>query len=139
LRAGKRHLQLDPIRGTLYVMQRAVNATRGTVLCANVEEAQGTLGRGRGLMGRAALGADAGMLIGAGLVPMIWIHTFFMRFAIDLVFLDRSGRIVCLMPNVRPWRVTPPVFGARCVLELESGAAHRNGTTVGDEVRLEKA
>jgi uncharacterized protein len=121
-------------------MQKVLNLTRGTVLCANVEEAQGAMGRGKGLMGRNALPADAGMLIGSGpLIPMMWIHTFFMRFPIDLVFLDRAGRIVRVMAGVKPWRVTAPVFGARSVLELEAGATQRNGTVVGDQVRLEKS
>jgi uncharacterized protein len=119
-------------------MHKALNLTRGTVLCANVEEAQGTMGRGKGLMGRNALAADAGMLIGSGpLIAVMWIHTFFMRFPIDLVFLDRAGRIVRVMAGVRPWRVTAPVFGACSVLELEAGATQRNGSVVGDQVRLE--
>ncbi len=120
-------------------MQRAINLTRGSILCASVEPALGTMERGRGLMGRAALEPGAGMLIGSGpLVPMMWIHTFFMRFAIDLVFLDRAGRIVRIVPNVKPWRITAPVFGARSVLELEAGTAHRTSTRPGDEVRFEE-
>ncbi len=120
-------------------MQRAINHTRGTILCACVEPALGAMERGRGLMGRATLAPGAGMLIGSGpLVPMMWIHTFFMRFAIDLVFLDRGGRIVRIVPNVKPWRITAPVLGARSVLELEAGAAHRTSTRPGDEVRFEE-
>lgn len=120
-------------------MQQAINVTRGRVLCAAVEEASGSLARGRGLMGREALAPGAGLLIGAGpLIAMMWIHTFFMRFALDLVFLDRKGRIVRIMTGVKPWRITAPVFGATCVLELESGAAQRSSSRVGDEVRLEQ-
>ncbi len=90
-------------------------------------------------MGRPALAPGTGMLIGSGpLVPMMWIHTFFMRFAIDLVFLDRAGHIVRIVSNVKPWRITAPVFGARSVLELEDGAAHRSSTRPGDEVRFEE-
>ncbi|HKD68516.1 MAG TPA: DUF192 domain-containing protein [Candidatus Binataceae bacterium] len=119
-------------------MKRAINLTRGNVLCANVEEAHGAMGRGKGLMGRKELAADAGLLIGAGPpIQVMWIHTFFMRFAIDLVFLDRAGRIVRIIAGVRPWRLTAPVFGACCVLELEAGAARRTSSAVGDEVRLE--
>ncbi len=119
-------------------MQRAINVTRGSVLCARVEEASGSLARGKGLMGRAALEPGAGLLIGAGpLIAMMWIHTLFMRFPLDLVFLNRKGRIVRIMSGVKPWRVTAPVFGACCVLELEAGAAQRTSSRVGDEVRLE--
>lgn len=96
------------------------------------------MARGKGLMGREALDPGAGLLIGAGpLIAMMWIHTFFMRFALDLVFLDRDGRIVRIMCDVKPWRITAPVFGARCVIELEAGAVGRSATQVGDEIRLE--
>ncbi len=119
-------------------MQQAINVTRRSVLCATVEEANGSLARGKGLIGREALGPGAGMLIGAGpLISMMWIHTFFMRFPIDLVFLDRAGRIVRIVSTVGPWRITAPVFGARCVLELEAGAAQRTSSQVGDEIRFE--
>ena len=89
-------------------------------------------------MGRPPLAAGAGMLIGSGPIPMMWIHTFFMRFAIDLVFLDRTNRIVRIVPAVKPWRITAPVFGARACLEIGSGAAARNSTHVGDEIRFEE-
>jgi hypothetical protein len=103
-----------------------------------LEEAASSVARGKGLMGREALAPGAGLLIGAGpLIAMMWIHTFFMRFALDLVFLDRAGRIVRIMTNVKPWRITAPVFGARCVLELEAGAAQRTSSKVGDEIQLE--
>jgi uncharacterized membrane protein (UPF0127 family) len=89
-------------------------------------------------MGREALGPGAGMLIGAGpLIPVIWIHTFFMRFALDLVFLDSANQITRIISNVKPWRVAPPVFGARFVLELEAGAAALSRSNPGDMVRLE--
>jgi uncharacterized protein len=124
---------------TIDAMRRAINHTRGSILCADVEEASGAMARGKGLMGRPALAPGAGMLIGAGpLIPMMWIHTFFMRFPIDLVFLDRAGRIVRIMPNVKPWRLTAPVFGAHSVLELEAGAAQRNSSRRGDQIQLEK-
>jgi len=122
---------------SLKVMRRAINQTRGTVLCAHIEEAATAVARGRGLMGRPGLAEGAGMLIGGGLIPLMWIHTFFMRFPIDLVFLDRADRIVQIAPNVKPWRLTAPVFGARAVLELEAGAAARNSSHPGDEIKFE--
>ena len=92
------------------------------------------LTRMRGLMGRPSLEPGEGMLIrrtGS-------IHTFFMRFPIDLVFLDRGGKIARIMPNVKPWRLTAPVFGARSALELEAGAAAHNLSHAGDEVSFEE-
>jgi uncharacterized protein len=108
-------------------------------LCANVQEAMGSLERGKGLIGRKALEPGEGLLIGAGpLIPIMWIHTLFMSFPLDLVFLDRAGRIVRVVADVKPWRLTAPVIGARCVLEIESGAAQSTSSTVGDQVRFEE-
>ena len=123
---------------SLKVMRRAINQTRGTVLCAQIEEAATAVARGRGLMGRAGLAPGEGMLIGSGPLPLMWIHTFFMRFPIDLVFLDRADRIVRIAPNVKPWRLTAPLLGARAVLEIEAGAAARNSSLAGDQVSFEE-
>lgn len=119
-------------------MVRAINQTRGTILSAQVEEAVTAAARGKGLMGRPGLASGAGMLIGSGPIPMMWIHTFFMRFPIDLVFLDRANQIVRIVANVKPWRLTAPVFGARAVVEIEAGAAARNSNRVGDQVTFEE-
>ena len=120
-------------------MLRALNHTRGTVLCAQVEEATSAVARGRGLIGRAALAPRSGMLIGCGpLLAVMWIHTFLMRFPIDLVFLDRGNRIIRVISGVKPWRLTAPVFGAHQVLEIEAGAAARNSSRRGDQVAFEE-
>jgi uncharacterized membrane protein (UPF0127 family) len=120
-------------------MLRAINQTRGTVLCAQVEEARTAAARGRGLIGRTALAPRSGMLIGCGpLFTVMWIHTFFMRFPIDLVFLDRGNEIIRVMPEVKPWRLTAPVFGAHGVLEIEAGAAARNLSRPGDQITLQE-
>jgi uncharacterized protein len=120
-------------------MLRAINQTRGTILCPYLEEANTAVARGKGLMGRAELARGEGMLIGCGpLLPLIWVHTFFMRFPIDLVFLDRFDRIIRIMPSVKPWRLTAPVFGAHGVLEIKAGAAARNSSRAGDQIRFEE-
>ncbi len=118
-------------------MRRAINQTRGTVLCAQIEEAATAAARGKGLMGRPGLAEGTGMLIGSGPIPLMWIHTFFMRFPIDLVFLDRANRIMRIMPDVRPWRLAAPVFAARACLEIEAGAAAGTSSRAGDQVRFE--
>jgi uncharacterized membrane protein (UPF0127 family) len=119
-------------------MRRAINLTRGTVLCQCVEEAAGALARGKGLMGRSGLGDGCGMLIGGGpFIPVMWMHMFFMRFAIDIVFLDRADKIIRIKPGVKPWRLTAPVFGARQALEIATGAAARSFSQPGDQVGFE--
>jgi uncharacterized membrane protein (UPF0127 family) len=119
---------------------RALNRTRGTVLCEALENATSFAKQSRGLLGRDGLAPGAGMLFrGRGAIPMMWMHMFFMRFAIDIVFLDKSNRVIRINHNLKPWRVSSVVFGARKALELEAGAAARSGTVKGDTLRFEAA
>jgi uncharacterized membrane protein (UPF0127 family) len=115
---------------------RALNQTRGTVLCERLEDAGGLGGQSRGLLGRDALEPGAGMLFDNGrFTPMMWMHMFFMRFAIDIVFLDRRDRVIKINRKLKPWRVSSMVFGARRALELAAGAA--DTTQAGDQIKFE--
>ena len=117
---------------------RAVNLTRGTVLCERLEDAGGLGGQSRGLLGRDGLEPGSGMLFENGrFTPMMWMHMFFMRFAIDIVFLGRGGEVVKVNRNLKPWRVSSMVFGARVALELPAGAATASATELGDQIRFE--
>ncbi|HVC43914.1 MAG TPA: DUF192 domain-containing protein [Candidatus Binataceae bacterium] len=116
---------------------RAINRTRGTVLCAHLEDAGGLAGHSRGLLGRDGLADGAGMLFARGrLDPFMWMHMFFMRFPIDIVFLDRHNVVVHISHRLRPWRVSAMVFRARRALELAAGATAASGTAVGDQIDL---
>jgi uncharacterized protein len=116
-------------------MLQAINRTRSTVLCQRLEDAGGFSGQSRGLLGREGLEPDQGMLFETGrFTPFMWMHMFFMRFAIDIVFLDRHGRVVNINRALKPWRVSSIVFGARKALELAAGAAERSRTEVGDQI-----
>lgn len=86
-------------------------------------------------MFRRRLELDGGMWI----EPCNGIHMFFMRFAIDAVFVDRKMRVVRVYPQLRPWRVVPLVWGARSVFELAGGRLDlvRVGLSRGDQLRLE--
>lgn len=64
---------------------------------------------------------------------------WFMRFPIDAVFIDRSGRVVRVAASISPWRFAIPAPGARDVVELPAGTAARTGTQVGDELLFEPA
>ncbi|HWM73884.1 MAG TPA: DUF192 domain-containing protein, partial [Nocardioides sp.] len=64
------------------------------------------------------------------------IHMFFMRFAIDAVFVAADGRVTKVVPDLRPWRVVWWARGARDCLELPVGAVGNSRTQVGDELRL---
>jgi hypothetical protein len=90
------------------------------------------LARMKGLLGRGALPLGEGMLIR----PAPSIHTFFMRFPIDAVFVSREGEVLKVAANVKPWR-TRSCRRAYAVLELAAGEAERRQVAVGD--RLEAA
>jgi uncharacterized membrane protein (UPF0127 family) len=119
---------------------QAINSTRGTVLCARVEDAGGIAGQSRGLLGRDSLEHDEGMLFVRGrFEPFMLMHMFFMRFPIDIVFLDRDGRVIRINPGLRPWRLSSIVFGARKALELAAGAVDRSATQAGDLIAFTAA
>ena len=83
----------------------------------------------RGLLGRRGLDADEGIL----LRPAPSIHTLFMRFAIDVVFLDGDDRVVKIVLALAPWRFAG-ARGAKAALELPAGRADEIGLRVGDRV-----
>jgi uncharacterized membrane protein (UPF0127 family) len=87
------------------------------VLAERLEVARTSWSRFVGLMGRAELPAGAGLLI----EPCNSIHMFFMRFPIDALFLDRDRRVKRVLLRLKPWRVSPMVFGAKSVVELPAG------------------
>jgi len=117
---------------------RAVNQTRGTVLCARLEDAGGLAGQGRGLLGRDGLEPGTGMIFENGrFTPFMWMHMFFMRFAIDIVFLGRGDTVVKINRRLKPWRMSSVVFGARRALELVAGASDDSSTQVGDHIVFE--
>jgi hypothetical protein len=87
----------------------------------------------RGLLGREGLRSGEGLLIR----PANSIHTFFMRFAIDVVFIDRAGVVLKVVSALRPWRLAGS-RGARFALELRAGEAAVRGIQPGDRLRLSK-
>ena len=101
----------------------------GEVL-ASLEVADSTRGRMRGLLGRDGL--DGALLI----EKAFQVHTFGMRFPIDVAFLDRQRRVVTVVCDMRPWRITLPRFGSKAVVEAEAGSFERWQLRVGDELEI---
>lgn len=104
-----------------------INITRGTVVCESAVLADRPLPRMRGLLGRESLPAGEGVL----LHPAPSIHTAFMRFPIDAVFLDTESVVVRVVERLVPWRAAA-AQRARSVLELRAGESARRGIQVGD-------
>lgn len=89
------------------------------VLIPRLEVAAGLNARSKGLLGRSELSADTGLWIHR----CNSIHTWFMRFPIDCVFVDRELRVVSVKESVGPWRFVWPQWGARSVVEVKAGVA----------------
>jgi uncharacterized protein len=107
----------------------ALRTESGGVVCARCRLATTALRRMRGLLGRRGLDEDEGLL----LRPAPSIHTLFMRFAIDVVFLDGDDCVVKIVPALAPWRFAG-ARGAKAALELPAGRAEELGLRVGDRV-----
>jgi len=110
---------------------KVLNLTRGTVLATSLEVADSGPKRNKGLLGRKGLAPGEGLWI----IPCESVHTFFMQFPIDLVYLDRQNRIKKIRDSVRPWRLSV-CLSAHSVLELPSGAIRDTQTRVGDTLEF---
>jgi uncharacterized membrane protein (UPF0127 family) len=116
---------------------QAINISRSdTIVARHVEWAGTSPQRRKGLLGYSTLDPEQAMY----LVPCQWIHTFRMRFPIDVVFLAKNGRVLSVQQNLKPNRISKLIFRALGVLELSAGRLHATNTKIGDiiEFRDEK-
>lgn len=111
-----------------------VASHNGRTLASRVTKADDARSRSRGLLGRDGLGTEEGMWI----VPCPMIHTFFMRFPIDVLFLTRDLTVARVMENLKPWRLSPWVLSAHSVLELKGGAL-KGSVRPGDRLEMRPA
>jgi uncharacterized membrane protein (UPF0127 family) len=111
-----------------------VKKADGAVVCERCLLAETPWLRTKGLLGRAELPEDEGIL----LRPASSIHMFFMRFPIDAVFLDRELTVLKVAADLAPWRMAA-ARGAKIVLELPAGAGARRGISAGDLLTLDSA
>ena len=107
---------------------RVVNQTRGTTVGESVELASTSLTRLWGLLGRRGVDAGGGLWI----MPSSGVHTMGMRFAIDVVGLDKHMRVLKVWHSLVPWRVTSVSLKMHSVVELAAGTARETGIEVGD-------
>jgi uncharacterized protein len=119
-----------------------VHAPSGRTLAARVTKADDAKTRSKGLLGRESLDADEALWIQqpplAWLVPCPTIHTFFMKFPIDVLFLDGGLRVRRVIEDMKPWRLSPWVLQAHSVLELKGGTL-RGSVSAGDQLEMRPA
>ena len=102
---------------------------KGQVVCEQCDVADRVFSRMRGLLGRKQLSERQGLLIR----PTWSVHTWFMRFPIDVVFLDRELTVLAVREQLRPWRAAVR-FRAHSALELAAGCCEGVGLKVGDRL-----
>ncbi len=112
---------------------RLRNVTRGTVLGDAIDIADTSAKRTTGLLKHKELRAGEGLWI----VPCEGVHTFFMKFPLDLVYIDKKNVVRKVVGNVRPWRASM-CLTAHSVVELPVGAIAGSETRKGDRVEWEK-
>ena len=112
--------------GTAFVLR---NQRTGAVVATDLEAAFERETRNKGLLGRTGLPDGRALVI----APCNSVHTFFMKFTIDVFFVARDGTVRKISRGLRPWRIalSPKSFA---VIEMADGAATRAGVTPGDQL-----
>jgi uncharacterized membrane protein (UPF0127 family) len=113
----------------------ARNLDTGAVVADRVAVADTHATRAVGLLSREGLEPGEGLWI----VPSRGVHTFWMRFAIDVIALDEQGVIIDRVTDMKPWRIRLPRRGTAGVLELRAGTLDQSGTRVGHRIELAQA
>src|SRR6185437_15911523 len=108
-----------------------LNLTRHTEIASRAEVADTATTRNKGLLGRTGLPPGGGLWI----VPCESVHTFFMKFPLDLVYLDRNRKVKKVRGNVGPWRLSA-CFSAHSILELPAGTIESTQTQRGDQLEF---
>lgn len=117
------------VQATTYTLK---NLSNGEVLAQEVLRAQNFCQRLTGLMGRSELGSTQAMW----LERCNWIHTCFMRFSLDLIFVNDEMKVEDITFNVVPWRFGMPVWKASSVFEFKAGTLKTLKVSKGDQLHV---
>lgn len=109
---------------------KVLNETKGSTLGLQVELADNFWTRLKGLLGKSELSMGAGLI----LKPCNSIHSFFMKFPFDAIFLNRDDQVVRVMENIKPGRIIMPVVNAVQVIELPAGTIKSTQTEGLDKI-----
>lgn len=113
---------------------RIINQTKNTLVAERAQIADTIVSRLVGLLTRASLSPQEGLVI----TECRQIHMFFMRFAIDVIFVNRDNKVVGLVRNIKPFRMSRYFFRAKKALELPVGVINSSLTEKGDVLIFEK-
>jgi uncharacterized protein len=116
---------------------KLVNKSRNLELADDVRVAQSFWSRTKGLIGQSSLPRGSSLWIqGTRFIACNSIHTWFMSFPIDAIFVDRKLRVKAVYRNLAPWRVTWPTAGAHSVFEMAAGALTESNVEIGDQLHV---
>jgi len=107
---------------------KIINKNKNTILAENACVANSSFKRIKGLLGKKELLSFSALII----TPCNSIHTFFMRFPIDAVFVDSNHKVVKTISNMLPFRISGIYFNARSTIELPAGTIKQTSTQIGD-------
>ena len=110
------------------------HASSGQLVASTLIAAFDRATRNKGLLGRHELAPGSAMI----LAPCSSVHTFFMKFIIDVVFVDRNGSVLKGVADLKPWRIAARP-GAYAVIELNAGAIRRSELKVGDRLSVRES
>ncbi len=113
-------------------MLKVTNITRGTTVGENIGLADTSMTRMFGLLGRKGLDAGEGLWI----KPSSGVHTFFMRFSIDVIGLDRELNVIKIWRCLPPFRITSVSMKLKSVIELPCGAIKAADVRIGDKLEI---
>ena len=111
---------------------KILNHTRNAILATNAQLADTFISRSVGLLKHKHLASGEGLVI----TRCQQIHMFFMRFAIDVAFVDRSGKVVGLVNTIKPGQMSAMYWRANRAIELPSGTIAQTKTALGDEIQF---
>jgi len=113
------------------MLTKLFNETKGTPLAHDVVVADRIFNRLKGLLGKKELKRGEALI----LKPCNSVHTFFMRFPIDVIFVGREDTIVGIQTDCKPWRLTPVYWRAHYAIEFPAGTLLESRTAVGDRIQ----
>jgi len=109
-----------------------LNTTKNTVIAQNAVIADTFLSRMIGLLNRKSFSPDEALVI----TRCNSIHMLFMRFSIDVIFVDKRDRVVGLVERIKPFRLSPIFFQSQYAIEVSEGVIGLTKTAVGDQVEV---
>lgn len=111
---------------------KIINQTKNTVVAEDVIMADTPLKRIKGLLGRKEFKKGQAII----LKPCNSIHTFFMHFPIDVLFIDKENRVIKAIPHLKPFRLTLVYFNSSFTIELPPDTISSTLTQAGDRLLL---